>query len=104
MNSPQLSTALLLIIVGCVVFTLVNSMLPHETKVVQQIKFDRDELVRIDSLLDIREKKVLDSVAVVIDALKSQDKRLNDFNTKIRKQNEKLDKIYSGIDIDRPDF
>jgi hypothetical protein len=105
MEQKHLNTFFVIVsAVASVVFTVVTLTDRVTQKKVEKIRFDKNEIVRIDSLLDAREKKVLDSLTVVINSLRSQDARLNDFNFKIRKQNEKLDHIYSSIHIDRPDF
>jgi hypothetical protein len=104
MKGQTINTVVLYVIAIVSIFLLVNSFTPNKEIKVQQINTERLDIVRLDSLLDAHERKILDSMHIVINKLERQDSRLTDFNYKMKKQNEKLDRIYSGIDVTRPDW
>lgn len=68
------------------------------------IRLEKESLMTLDSLQGLREEAFLDSMHSVIGKLEVKDKSLTEFNRLIKIQNEKLDKLYRSVPVDRPEF
>lgn len=66
---------------------------------------EKVEIVKLDSLHNARFKILIDSLQKTSDRLRARDLQLDKFNTQLRTQNAKLEKIYNSLPvIERPNF
>ncbi len=73
-------------------------------KQILEIKQLRQEIIRMDSLNNIRQAAIVDSVKTAIEQDKGEIKAIHSINNKLQKLNEKTDRIYSAVTVDMPDL
>lgn len=72
---------------------------------IERLKKNSEEIVNWDSIISANERKLLDSIGRVSESLSKAKQDLHNENTKLRRQNEQLEKRFHAITInDRPDF
>lgn len=62
------------------------------------------EIIRVDSMNRIEQKRVLDSLLKRMDSLSNQVVIYDKINAKLQKQNAKLDAIYHSLNVSMPDL
>ncbi len=73
-------------------------------KEINQIDDVRKDIIRLDSLQDVREKRMMDSLKKEISSSQVELKSIRVINQKLNQQNEKLDRLYNSIHADMPAF
>lgn len=77
----------------------------NRSEVQQQLKDQKDLIMKQDSIREIKIGAALDSLELIKQRFETDKLNWRNENIKLRKQNEKLEKLYHSIDVsDRPDF
>lgn len=95
---------ILLVIVALAFYTVAIRTQPKGNPETHQIDLIRKDIIRMDSVNHIKQKQAQDSIRKDINGMRQSIQVINSVNTKLKKQNEKLDIIYNSIHADMPEF